>query len=302
MTDLYVIRNLPYNMEEPKILAILSQSFTNEQLQMVEHIQGSNRCYVKVVKSCVDQLIDFIDGRSFVNSRGIEERSVLEKVIFTLPLRTAVNNKHNNTVETSKTYQQFLAQLNTPEAPPPSLESLTDHLEKILCFIGLIAEVLSTNLMAGVERLAEELGAVVQDEIDKDTTHLIAARNGTSKVNKAEANNIEVVHSKWLQRSAQIWKMAKESDFPVTEKDQSSVKSKKRDDRQKKLDDDADAKELDNDLFGDIDSSSVSTNSQESDGDNTASSKKRKSIGDDDCTKKIKTYDVQEVTLDGMTV
>ncbi|EFA83294.1 hypothetical protein PPL_04084 [Heterostelium album PN500] len=138
MADIYVIRNLPYNLEEIKLQSLITQSFTQEQVQIVEYTQGfagpkenvATRCYVKINKSSVDAFIDYMDGRPFVNSRGVEERSTLEKVIYYLSVARPANNKHNNTVETSKTYLSFLQQLNAPEVQPPSLESLVNSIEK----------------------------------------------------------------------------------------------------------------------------------------------------------------------------
>eukprot|EP01133_Synstelium_polycarpum_P012047 gene12047-14094_t len=147
--------------------------------------------------------------------------------------------------------------------------------------------------------LAEELGAVVQNDIDKETTHLIAARNGTSKVNKAKANKIKVVHSKWLETSAQIWAMAKESDFPVIDETPpaplviptkgaemlENIVHTNPDAIQKTLDD-AD-KELDDFLDGESDSSSEngsthSDRSDESDEDNQSLSGDNDSVVDEE--------------------
>ncbi|GAM27715.1 hypothetical protein SAMD00019534_108910 [Acytostelium subglobosum LB1] len=139
MSDIYVIRNLPHNLEEQKLHELIYKTFTQEAVQIVEYNQGypgtkentPTRCYVKIAKQSVDAFIDHIDGRPFVNNRGVEERSTLEKAIFNIPSsQRAVNNKHNNKVETSKTYLSFLQQLNAPEPAPPSLEALRESIEK----------------------------------------------------------------------------------------------------------------------------------------------------------------------------
>eukprot|EP01132_Coremiostelium_polycephalum_P003886 gene3886-4849_t len=67
-----------------------------------------------------------------------------------------------------------------------------------------------------LRHLAEEFGAVVQSDLNDKTTHVIAARKGTSKVNKAlSKGSIKVVNSQWLVDSTRIWDKADESYFPA---------------------------------------------------------------------------------------
>ncbi|EGG21883.1 hypothetical protein DFA_01769 [Cavenderia fasciculata] len=144
--DVYVIRNLPYNIEETKLHQIIYQEsqaqaspFTVDNVKILEFVQGAlrtkesnipSRCYVKVSNDKIRSFIDHMDGRPFVNSRGVEERALLERIIFDINVDKTTNNKHVNTIESSTTFKQFLQQLNAPLPPPPKIESLTDHLDK----------------------------------------------------------------------------------------------------------------------------------------------------------------------------
>jgi len=72
-------------------------------------------------------------------------------------------------------------------------------------------------------RLTEDFGAVCSADIYPSTTHLIAKRRDTSKVNVARANpNILVVNENWLLTSIRRWQRADERDFPLKKEGHSS--------------------------------------------------------------------------------
>ncbi|EGC35499.1 hypothetical protein DICPUDRAFT_55168 [Dictyostelium purpureum] len=67
--------------------------------------------------------------------------------------------------------------------------------------------------------LAEEFGASVENDITSKTTHVIAQRKGTSKVNKAISKGLKVVSPQWLVESTRIWQRADENDFKLEDDD-----------------------------------------------------------------------------------
>ncbi|RZF41409.1 hypothetical protein LSTR_LSTR000123 [Laodelphax striatellus] len=65
--------------------------------------------------------------------------------------------------------------------------------------------------------IAKSLGAEVTKELDKETTHLIAVRTGTAKVNAAKKmKHIKVVTPDWLWSCAERWERVEELLFPVS--------------------------------------------------------------------------------------
>ncbi|XP_017097515.2 RNA polymerase II subunit A C-terminal domain phosphatase [Drosophila bipectinata] len=67
--------------------------------------------------------------------------------------------------------------------------------------------------------IAKSLGAEVQANIGKETTHLVAVNAGTYKVNAAKKEaNIKVVNANWLWSCAERWEHVEEKLFPLDRK------------------------------------------------------------------------------------
>ena len=64
--------------------------------------------------------------------------------------------------------------------------------------------------------VAKSLGAKVHDKVTKDTTHLVAARTGTVKVNEAKKyKHIHLVTPDWLWSCAERWDHVDERVFQL---------------------------------------------------------------------------------------
>lgn len=67
-------------------------------------------------------------------------------------------------------------------------------------------------------RVQRRLVAKTKDNEDEATSHVVAARQGTSKVKEAKRlQGIHVVNPGWLWRCAELWEKADEEKFPVIE-------------------------------------------------------------------------------------
>ncbi|XP_033254090.1 RNA polymerase II subunit A C-terminal domain phosphatase-like [Drosophila miranda] len=67
--------------------------------------------------------------------------------------------------------------------------------------------------------IAKSLGAEVQPNISKESTHLVAVNAGTYKVNAAKKQvNIRVVNANWLWTCAERWELVEEKLFPLDRK------------------------------------------------------------------------------------
>ncbi|XP_075165552.1 RNA polymerase II subunit A C-terminal domain phosphatase Fcp1 [Haematobia irritans] len=93
-----------------------------------------------------------------------------------------------------------------------------------LVFSGLVP----TNMKLQQSRayfIAKSLGAEVSQNINPDTTHLVAVSAGTFKVNAAKKNpHIKIVNVNWLWSCAERWEHVEEKLFPLDRK----VRSKQR--------------------------------------------------------------------------
>jgi len=63
--------------------------------------------------------------------------------------------------------------------------------------------------------VAEEFGAKVQNDITPETTHVVAAKKGTTKVNRAISKGLKVVNPQWIVESTRVWERLDEELFPV---------------------------------------------------------------------------------------
>ena len=74
---------------------------------------------------------------------------------------------------------------------------------------------LGTDVMrADMTRWANSFGAQVVEKLTEKTTHVIAARAGTAKVNKArKLSNVKIVGTGWLFDSIQQWRKLDESSY-----------------------------------------------------------------------------------------
>uniref|UniRef100_A0A1I7VZQ7 RNA polymerase II subunit A C-terminal domain phosphatase n=2 Tax=Loa loa TaxID=7209 RepID=A0A1I7VZQ7_LOALO len=103
----------------------------------------------------------------------------------------------------------------------PDLKGIISYLRKQVlrdCSI-----VLSGIVPVGVDikkteayRLCMQFGAVVMDNVSDSTTHVIAARWGTTKVHEAhKLPNIHIVNPKWLFTCVERWEKADEKEFEL---------------------------------------------------------------------------------------
>lgn len=63
-------------------------------------------------------------------------------------------------------------------------------------------------------QLAEQFGATCSEDLTRRTTHVIAARKGTSKVNSAQRRrDVSIVTLSWLLTSVNLWRRQPESAY-----------------------------------------------------------------------------------------
>ena len=82
----------------------------------------------------------------------------------------------------------------------------------IIVFSGVVPlgmDVVSTDI--GI--LAQSFGARIEDKVTRHTTHLVAARNRTSKVGDARKRRISIVTPQWLLDSVAGWERKSEKDY-----------------------------------------------------------------------------------------
>ena len=82
----------------------------------------------------------------------------------------------------------------------------------VLVFSGVVPlglDVASTEI--GV--LALSFGARIDEDVSRHTTHVVAARSGTSKINKAKRRRITVVTTQWLLDSVARWAKQDEQQY-----------------------------------------------------------------------------------------
>ena len=86
-----------------------------------------------------------------------------------------------------------------------------------ICFSGLVPNHMKLEYSKPY-LIAKELGAKVTENIISDeTTHLVAAGNGTNKVSLAQKNRkIKIVTPDWLWTCAERWEHVSESIFPLS--------------------------------------------------------------------------------------
>ncbi|RWS28535.1 RNA polymerase II subunit A C-terminal domain phosphatase-like isoform X2 [Leptotrombidium deliense] len=121
-------------------------------------------------------------------------------------------------------YDEYLK--NSVQSKCPDLKEIVPRMKKrTLSGVRLVfSGVIPTNAVLQKSKLwtlAVSLGAEVQQEVifDKDseenTTHVIAAKPGTMKVNKALKNGIKVVNPQWLFCASERWEHVEEKLFPL---------------------------------------------------------------------------------------
>ncbi|GLH06019.1 CTD nuclear envelope phosphatase 1 homolog [Gryllus bimaculatus] len=110
----------------------------------------------------------------------------------------------------------------------PDLKSVIPYVRrKVLCGTRLVfSGLVPTNVpleKSRVYQVARSLGAVVSSDIDSKTTHLVAIRSGTAKVNTARRmKNISIVTPEWLWGCAERWEHIEEKLFPLGRRQTSS--------------------------------------------------------------------------------
>ncbi|KFB46902.1 hypothetical protein ZHAS_00014910 [Anopheles sinensis] len=84
-----------------------------------------------------------------------------------------------------------------------------------LCFSGLIPNNVKLE-QSKAYQIARGLGAVVTQNLEPTTTHLVAVTIGTSKVNNARKNSkINIVTPEWLWTCAERWEHVEERLYPL---------------------------------------------------------------------------------------
>jgi len=134
-----------------------------------------------------------------------------------------------------KTFYDFYDHMKEKEAPTeadkPDLKNIIPYIKKKVlkgCNI-LFSGVVPTNMKVEKSRahmVAKALGATIHDDLrhkgnEKDsanfTTHLVAARHGTSKVRTAmKYKTVKVVNVDWLWSCTERWERVEEVLFPLT--------------------------------------------------------------------------------------
>lgn len=72
------------------------------------------------------------------------------------------------------------------------------------------------NPRSEVWQLAEQFGATCSQELSRRTTHVVAARKGTSKVNSAQRRrDVSIVTLSWLLTSVNLWRRQPESAYTL---------------------------------------------------------------------------------------
>lgn len=104
----------------------------------------------------------------------------------------------------------------------PDLKSLIPKLKaEILIGVSLVfSGLVPNNLKLEHSRpylIAKNLGASVTENIDENTTHVVAATSGTQKVHQAQKNKkIHLVTPDWLWTCSERWEHVEEKLFPLS--------------------------------------------------------------------------------------
>ncbi|KAL3288634.1 hypothetical protein HHI36_003067 [Cryptolaemus montrouzieri] len=87
-----------------------------------------------------------------------------------------------------------------------------------LCFSGLVPTHLKLE-QSKAYLIARSLGAEVTQDLEENTTHLVAVRPGTAKVNSGKRKkNLKIVTPDWLWCCAERWEHVDERIFPLNSK------------------------------------------------------------------------------------
>lgn len=112
----------------------------------------------------------------------------------------------------------------------PDLKELVPQIRsKVLVGTNLVFSGLVPNHMkveqSKAYRIAKSLGANVQNNLNDDTTHLVAVTAGTIKFNTArKKSKIQIVTPDWLWTCAERWERVEEKLFPVDPKKPSKMR------------------------------------------------------------------------------
>lgn len=87
-----------------------------------------------------------------------------------------------------------------------------------LVFSGLVPTHIKLE-QSKAYQVARSLGATVTQDLEEDTTHLVAVRPGTAKVNAGRRKkNLKIVTPDWLWACAECWEHVEEKMFPLNSK------------------------------------------------------------------------------------
>ncbi|XP_013417744.1 RNA polymerase II subunit A C-terminal domain phosphatase-like [Lingula anatina] len=131
----------------------------------------------------------------------------------------------------TKFYEALENAKNTTQKEPPNLKDIIPSEKRtVLQGVNLVfSGVFPTNIPLEKSRayiVARSLGATVHTKIVKETgpddkngtTHVVAARLGTSKVNEAKRlSRVQVVNPDWLWAANETWEKPDESLYPLNE-------------------------------------------------------------------------------------
>eukprot|EP00088_Acartia_fossae_P068995 TRINITY_DN8893_c1_g1_i2.p1 TRINITY_DN8893_c1_g1~~TRINITY_DN8893_c1_g1_i2.p1 ORF type:complete len:756 (+),score=217.81 TRINITY_DN8893_c1_g1_i2:78-2345(+) len=120
-----------------------------------------------------------------------------------------------------KAYYDLYDQMTKNDRVVPDLKTVVPYVKrKVLQGVCLVLSgVVPTQVPVQKSKpflLARSLGASVEESVSKNTTHLVAARPGTAKVNEAKKlAGIHIVTPDWLWACAERWSRVDESLFKL---------------------------------------------------------------------------------------
>jgi len=170
-----------------------------------------------------------IEGKANQESEGQESENANDEDDYLLYLRDILIMIHQKYY---KLYDEIIKFSSEGEhVKLPDLKEIIPSLRKsVLRGVNLVfSGVVPTNMQLERSKfylMAKSLGANVTKDIILDgsplekTTHLMASKYGTAKVNKAlKSENIYIVNLLWLYSCAERWERAEEKLFPLEKND-----------------------------------------------------------------------------------
>ncbi|VDM43688.1 unnamed protein product [Toxocara canis] len=182
---------------------------------------------MKALFPCGDQLIAIIDDRPDVWQYS-------DALIQVKPYRFFkeigdINAPAITNVQEQSLVQERIAQVNVEGDGDETLEYVATDLKHVIAYMRSqvlrgCCIVLSGIVPIGMDvrnteafHLCVQFGATVTESVTDSTTHVIAARWGTTKVHDARKRpNVAIVNPRWLYACVERWEKADEKDFELT--------------------------------------------------------------------------------------